>query len=153
MPVTFFSKTFSPYTLKIFNSHFYNLNDPIGPEYNRRTVYRINVSSAKDPLLDSLDCPDPSTKTPRRSVTTTPIQALGMMNNSFVQRQAERLASRLIVEAGADPSHQIALGYRLALGRSPSESEAARAIDLARGEGLQSVCWALLNASEFQYLK
>jgi hypothetical protein len=145
--------SFRPFELKIFNSHFYNLHDPIGPEYNRRTVYRINVNSAKDPLLDSLDCPDPSTKTPKRTVTTTPIQALGLMNNSFVLRQARRFAARLSNDAGADRTHQIALAYRLAMGRSPSELESARALELASETGMEAVCWALFNSSEFQYLK
>ena len=56
--------SFRPFKLTVFNSNFYELNDPIGPEYNRRTVYRININSAKDPLLETLDCPDPSVKTP-----------------------------------------------------------------------------------------
>jgi Protein of unknown function (DUF1553)/Protein of unknown function (DUF1549)/Concanavalin A-like lectin/glucanases superfamily len=144
--------SFRPFELQIFNSHFYNLNDPIGPPYNRRTVYRINVNSAKDPLLESMDCPDPSTKTPTRSVTTTPIQALGLMNNSFVQRQARQFAARLN-ETGTDAADQITLAYRLALGRTPSKTEIASALDLARNDGLESVCWALFNSSEFQYLK
>ena len=69
---------------------------------------RINVNSAKDPLLDSLDCPDPSVKMPRRSITTTPLQALGLMNNSFVSRQARHFAERVRHVAGllAEGSHR-----------------------------------------------
>jgi Protein of unknown function (DUF1553)/Protein of unknown function (DUF1549)/Concanavalin A-like lectin/glucanases superfamily len=144
--------SFRPFEVQVFNSHFYNLNDPVGAPYNRRTVYRINVNSAKDPLLESMDCPDPSTKTPKRSVTTTPIQALGLMNNSFVQRQAHEFAARLH-EADATNVDKIKLAYRITLGRLPSESEIARAIELVQGEGWEPVCWALFNSSEFQYLK
>ncbi|HKB35188.1 MAG TPA: DUF1549 domain-containing protein, partial [Gemmataceae bacterium] len=92
--------SFRPFTVTIFNSHFYTLTDPPGTEYNRRTVYRMNVNSAKSPLLDAFDCPDPSVKTPRRSTTTTPLQALALMNNSFVQRQAKHFAARVQREAG-----------------------------------------------------
>ena len=46
-------------------------------------------------MLDALDCPVPSVKTPQRSTTTTPLQSLGLMNNPFVQRQAKALAERL----------------------------------------------------------
>ena len=84
--------SFRPFTLTVFNSSFYNLADFGGPAYDRRTVYRININSAKDPLLETLDCPDPSVKAPRRAVTTTPLQALGLMNDPFVIRQARALA-------------------------------------------------------------
>ncbi len=82
--------SFRPFTLTVFNSNFYTLADFSGPVYDRRTVYRININSAKDPLLETLDCPDPSVKAPRRAVTTTPLQALGLMNDPFVLRQARR---------------------------------------------------------------
>jgi hypothetical protein len=144
---------FRPFDVTVFNSSFYTLADKIGPDHNRRTIYRINVNSAKDPLLDSLDCPDPSVKTPRRSVTTTPLQALGLMNNSFVLRQAHHFAERVRREAGEDLSVQVNLVYRLALGRGPTQAETTRAVPLAREFGLQHVCWVLLNASEFLYLR
>ena len=144
---------FRPFTVFTNNSHFYTLTDRDEPQFNRRTIYRINVQSARNPLLDSLDCPDPSTKTPARNVTTTPIQALGMMNNSFVQRQAQRFAERLEVEAGKDPAEQINLAYRLVVGRQADGHEIKRALALARQHGMESVGWVLLNASEFLYVK
>lgn len=144
---------FRPFTVTVNNSHFYTLTDPVGPEFNRRTVYRIGVNSAKDPLLETLDCPDPSTKTPRRSVTTTPLQALGMMNNSFVLRQARCMAERLRKEAGEDAGAQVRLAYRLAFGRLSSEMENDRAVALAKAHGMEDFCWALLNASEFVYVR
>src|SRR5262249_30982520 len=57
--------SFRPFTVRVFNSSFYDLSDFAGPVYDRRTVYRININSAKDPLLETLDCPDPSVKAPR----------------------------------------------------------------------------------------
>src|SRR5205807_7466386 len=111
----------------VFTSYFYTLTDPLGPEFNRRTVYRMQVNSAKSPLLDALDCPDPSVKTPRRSVTTTPLQALGLMNNSFVLRQARCFAERVRQEAGAGADAQVAYAYRYAFGRPPTEQEAEQA--------------------------
>ena len=133
-------------------NYFYALTDPIGPEYNRRTVYRMNVNSAKSPLLENLDCPDPSTKTPKRSVTTTPLQALSLMNNSFVLRQARHFAERLAREAGNDLSQQVILAHRLAFGRPPKPAEIARASAFGATHGMENVCWTLVNASEFLYL-
>ena len=144
---------FRPFTLTINNVPFYKPTDPLGREYNRRTVYRMNVNSGKDPLLENLDCPDPSTKTPRRSVTTTPLQALSLMNNSFVLRQAKLLAERIRREVGGDPSVQIALAYRLALTRPANPAKVRRAAGFSREHGLEDFCWVLLNSNEFKYLE
>jgi mono/diheme cytochrome c family protein len=145
--------SFRPFTEFVDNSHFYTLVDTPDPEFNRRTVYRINVNSAKSPLLEALDCPDPSTKTPRRAVTTTPLQALELMNSSFVQRQAAGLATRLSREAGPSLPDRVALAYRLAFSRSPTAMETTRAISFAQEQGLENLCWTLFNASEFLYVR
>jgi hypothetical protein len=142
-----------PFTVASFNSDFYEPKDLPGAEFNRRTVYRMNVNSGKEPLLDAFDCPDPSVKTPRRSVTTTPLQALGLMNNSFVQRQAEQLSARALQDAKQDLPAAVQSAYRRALGRAPTPLEASRAAAAAQARGLTSVCWALLNSTEFVYVR
>jgi hypothetical protein len=77
------------------NTQFYELVDPVGASFNRRSLYRCWVRSGRSPFLDVFDCPDPSTKTPSRAVTTTPLQSLALLNNSFVLRMSDRLAQRL----------------------------------------------------------
>jgi len=144
---------YRPFDLEINNSHFYHTKDKIGPGYNRRTIYRIGVQSLREPLLDSLDCPDLSTKTPVRGVTTTPIQALALMNDSFVQRQAKFFAERLRGDVGSNLRNQIRLAYRLAFGRSPSLTESKRVEAYARKHGLAQLCWVLLNSNEFMYVR
>ncbi len=141
--------SFRPFTITEFNAAFYHPKDSAEPEFNRRTVYRANVNSGKDAMLEAFDCPDPSVKTPRRSVTITPLQALGLMNNSFVQRQAKLLAERAQKTAG----DEITNAYRIALGRPPTAEETTRATAAAKARGLQSVCWALLNSTEFVYIR
>ncbi len=144
---------FRPFKITMSNSHFYEMFDGEGVEFNRRSIYRAGVQSAKDPLLDSLDCPDASTKTPSRSVTTTPLQALSLMNNAFVQRQARFFAERVKVEEGADVAAQVKLAHRLAFGREALRGELKESSALAKAHGLESLCWALLNASEFLYVR
>ena len=145
--------SFRPFTTTEFNATFYTPVDRDEPEFNRRTVYRINVHSGKDPLLDSFDCPDPSVKTPRRGVTTTPLQSLELMNNAFVQRQASHLAERALQTANDDVSSAIETSYRMALGRAPNGDELIRAIAVVKERGLASVCWALFNSTEFIYVR
>jgi mono/diheme cytochrome c family protein len=144
---------FRPFTITVFNTNFYHLFDKDAPEFNRRTVYRMSVNTGKSPLLDALDCPAPSLTMPKRRHTTTPLQALALMNDSFVQRQAERLARRVRRAAGDDVEQQVTLAYRLAFGREPSAEERQETGRFVHEHGLASACWALLNASEFLYVR
>ena len=145
--------SFRPFDALKFPVNAYVPADKIGPEFNRRTIYRMNVNSGKEPLLDAFDCPDPSVKTPRRGVTITPLQALGLMNNSFVQRHAAHLAERALKESDNDLPRAIQAAYRLALGRAPTGRESKRALAAAKNRSLTNVCWALLNSTEFVYVR
>ena len=75
------------------------------------------------------------------------------MNNSFVQRQADRLAQRALAAAGGDLPVAIDRAYERALGRRPTDAQRQRALTAARERGLANVCWALLNSSEFLYVQ
>jgi hypothetical protein len=145
--------SYRPFDVLKFPANAYLPVDKIGAEFNRRTVYRMNVNSGKEPLLDAFDCPDPAVKTPRRGVTSTPLQALALMNNSFVQRHAGLLAERALKESANDLPRAIHIAYRLALGRPPTELQAERALAVTRERGLTNVCWALLNSTEFVYVQ
>lgn len=144
---------FRPFDAIAFPANVYVPTDKVGPEFNRRTVYRMNVNSGKDPLLDAFDCPDPSVKTPRRGITTTPLQALELMNNSFVLRQSRFLAERALKEANNHLPDAVQVAYRLALSRQATPTEAKRATAIAQERGLGGVCWALLNSTEFVYVR
>jgi hypothetical protein len=143
--------SFKPFKVTVFNTHFYQLFDSGEPQYNRRTVYRACVSTGKSPLLAVLDCPAPSLSAPKRQETITPLQALALMNDSFVQRQAETMAARVAAEAGATTKAQVERAYAIALGREPSNEESTAAQELVETQSLRELCWALLNSSEFLY--
>ncbi len=148
--------SFRPFEIVTFNSSSYFPHDASGPEFDRRTIYRANVNSGKDPLLDALDCPDPSVKTPRRMTTITPLQALSLMNNPFVERQARQLAARVTEEAscgGIVSASAIGRLYEYVLARPPSQSEATAMLTEANERGLWNVCWVLLNSTEFLYVR
>ena len=138
---------FRPFEVRFFNSHFYDLVDSADPPMRKRTVYRIVVRSGHDPMLEAFDCPDASDKAPRRSHTTTPIQALALMNSPFVLRQADHLADRLRRALPGDSARQIELAYRLALGRGPNPQESGRAVAHAGDQGPGEF---LLGAAEFE---
>ncbi len=145
--------SFRPFKVTALLTQFYTPIDPDTPEFNRRTVYRMSVNTGKSPFLDALDCPAPSITSPVRRNTTTPLQALALMNDSFVIRQADRFAARVRREAGEDHAEQVVRTYRLALGRVPEPAEVAATVRLLTEHGLESVCWVLLNSSEFLYVR
>ncbi len=122
------------------------------PAHRRRTIYRMNVITGRDPLLEALDCPIPSTRTPRRRSTTTALQALSPMNSAFVQQRARGFAARLQREA-PDPARRIRRAFALALGRPPRRGEMESSLRLAERAGLEALCWGLLNTSEFLYVR
>jgi hypothetical protein len=133
-------------------SQFYEPLEQTGPAFYRRTLYRMSARSGRSPFLDTFDCPDPSTTTPRRAMTTTPLQALALLNNAFVLHTADCLAERLRKDAGDDTSKQIDLAFRLAYGRSAGADEIAKAKPFAAKHGLPAFCRVLFNTNEFLYV-
>jgi mono/diheme cytochrome c family protein len=125
--------------------------DVDAPESYRRAVYRFIVRSVPDPFMESLDCPDPSLLTPKRSSTLTAIQALAMLNDPFVLRQAEHLSKRLR-ETRSELTEQITEAYRLALGRKPTPEESQILTSYGEEHGLENVCRLILNSSEFMFV-
>ncbi|MFO0937356.1 MAG: DUF1553 domain-containing protein [Gemmataceae bacterium] len=133
-------------------SQFYELLDVDSPEFNRRSVYRMCARGGKNPLLETFDCPDTATTTPKRASTTTPLQALSLMNNSFTLRMADHFADRLQREAGKNPDDQIRLAFELAYGRTVKDSELAASREVVSTRGLSTFCRALLNTNGFLYV-
>ena len=144
--------SFKPYTVTQLNTYFYHLFDKDEPAFNRRSIYRMHLTTGRSPFLDSLDCPSPGVSTPRRRPTTTALQALALMNDGFVIRQADKLAVRIAAEK-TELSDQVIRAFETVFGRTPLKAELDASLDVRRKHGLGTVCWALFNASEFLYLR
>src|SRR5262249_49417768 len=71
-------------------------------ETNRRSVYLMTQRIVRHPFLGLFDGPDPNSSTGRRITSTTPLQALFLMNDPFVHSSARKFAARLRSEPGAD---------------------------------------------------
>lgn len=95
---------------------------------NRRSVYLMTQRIQRHPYLAIFDGPDPAASTPQRLTSTTPLQALYLLNDAFVHEQAVGLAKRLLAEPllaerDNDPA-RIELAYMLMLSRKPAAEEA-----------------------------
>jgi hypothetical protein len=133
-------------------ANLYQPVEPIGNESNRRTLYRTWARGGRNRFLDAFDCPDPSTTAPSRAVTTTPLQALSMMNHALVLRMADRFAERLRREAGEDFDRQIERAYLLAYGRQPDDDERRLARRAVQAYGPAVLARAIFNSNEFLYI-
>ncbi len=143
---------FYEFTTFVRNSQFYELQDAVGPSFARRTIYRTWVRSARNQMLDVFDCPDPSTKAPQRAVTTTPLQALSLLNNSFVLRTAESCAMCIRSTAGNDVRQQVVGLFQRTFSRAPDGDELAACELMVREYGLAALCRVVFNSSELLYV-
>jgi hypothetical protein len=96
-------------------------------ETNRRSVYLMTQRIQRHPYLAIFDGPDPSSSTPYRLSSTTPLQALFLLNDAFVHEQAAGMASVLLKER-ADPAERLEQMYLQILGRRPSEFESTSSV-------------------------
>ena len=128
---------------------YYSPIDVDGDEFFRRTIYRFNPRGGRSALLDTFDCPDPANTAPRRAVTTTPLQALSLLNNSFVLRMSTYFAERIKNESGDSASDQVTRGWQLAVARQPTAEEHTLSESLVDQHGLPALCRGLFNTSEF----
>ena len=128
---------------------YYEPIDKEDPALNRRTVYRFSPRGGRSAVLDTFDCPDPSSAAPRRGVTTTPLQALSLLNNAFVLRMADHAARRIQKKAGPGADAQIHYAWQLAIQRSPDPREVQLSLTLVKKYGLSSLCRALFNTNDF----
>jgi hypothetical protein len=119
----------------------------------RRMVYATKIRSQQDPTFGAFDCPDGAQITPKRPTSTTPLQALNLLNGSFMLQQAEFFAERLKSDAGLDPGNDVDRAFKRAFGRPPSSVERAAAVKLIGEHGLPAFCRAMLNANEFVYVR
>lgn len=130
---------------------FYDPKDEFGPVDWRRAIYMTKIRMRQDGVFGLFDCPDAGQIAPKRSRSTTALQALSLFNSPFVLQQSEKLAERLKREA-ADDAVQVQRAFHLTLGRGADAEEVAAAKDLVAKHGLPALCRALFNANEFLFI-
>ncbi|MFO0807184.1 MAG: DUF1553 domain-containing protein [Gemmataceae bacterium] len=101
-----------------------------GGDLYRRSVYTVWKRTAPHPQMTTFDAADRSVCTVRRQVTSSPLQALALLNDPQVVEAARFLGQRTLKEGGATPAERAAWAFRTVTGRSPSEREAAVLVKL-----------------------
>ena len=123
-----------------------------GPETWRRMIYQERMRRVDDRIFTAFDFPDCGQVRDKRPVSTTPLQALNLMNSDFVVDQSKHLAKRAKKNANGKTVDAVIRCFELLLGRPPDASELSLAVNVANDRGLEIVCRSLINSNEFAYL-
>jgi hypothetical protein len=124
-----------------------------GPETWRRMIYQERMRRVDDRIFTAFDFPDCGQVRAKRPVSTTPLQALNLMNSEFVVNQAALLAERVQDEADKKGlSAKVRRCFELLLSRQPDDAELKACLQVAKDRGLPLVCRALINSNEFAFL-
>ena len=137
------------------NENYVRVYEPLeelGADTWRRMVYMTKVRMERDAVFDVFDTPDAGLVCPKRSRSTTALQALNLFNSRFVMEQAERLAARLEREAGTDRGRQVRRAFQLAFAREPRADESASSLELVEEHGLPALARVLFNTNEFAFV-
>jgi len=124
-----------------------------GPETYRRAVYHHNARASVVDLLSDFDLPDNAFAAPKRSFTTTPLQALTLLNHAFTVDMSRAIADAVQQKAGSEPDAQAVESFLRVLQRKPSDAERMSAAKLIQSNGLPALCRALLNSNALLYLE
>ena len=123
-----------------------------GPETWRRMLYQERMRRVDDQMFTAFDFPDCGQVRAKRPVSTTPLQALNLMNSPFVLDQCDRIAQRAQKESGDTLEAAITRCFELLLGRQPDPAELTDCVSIASENDLALVCRALVNSNEFAFI-
>jgi mono/diheme cytochrome c family protein len=129
---------------------------------HRRSVYLPVIRDHLPDVLEQFDFAAPTLVTGDRDVTNVPLQALYLMNGTFVQEQAAALAARVIKDSPTERD-RIRRAFMLCFNRAPDAVETKLAEDFfqAARESIEDsppreqiimtrYCQALLASGEFR---
>jgi len=94
-----------------------------GDDLHRRSLYTFWKRTVPPPAMMTFDAADRSYCAVRRQSTSTPLQALAMLNDVQLVEAARFLAQRMLREGGDSPEERISWIFRCATGRRPTARE------------------------------
>ena len=94
-----------------------------GEKLYRRSLYTFWKRTIAPPMMVAFDAAGRETCSVRPSRTSTPLQALTLMNEVTFVETARALALRMMIEGGASSEERIAFAFRLATARVPKAAE------------------------------
>lgn len=123
-----------------------------GPLTWRRMLYQERMRRVDDQMFTAFDFPDCGQVRAQRPVSTTPLQALNLMNSEFVLQQSNFIAQRATQETNGKTKDTLIRCFELLFARQPEANELADCIQLAEQTDVSLVCRTLINTNEFAFL-
>ena len=130
----------------------WKVTNNFGPETWRRMIYQERMRRVDDQIFTAFDFPDCGQVRAKRPVSTTPLQALNLMNSNFVVDQAKHLADRARDDSKGNLKASIVRSFELILSRKPDMKELNSSLEIAKDRSLEIVCRVLMNSNEFAFL-
>jgi hypothetical protein len=94
-----------------------------GADLYRRSMYTFWKRTVPPPAMVAFDAADRSYCTARRQSTSTPLQALVLLNDPQVVESARFISQRMLLEGGSTLDQRLGWTFRLILDRPASEKE------------------------------
>ncbi|MBM79866.1 MAG: hypothetical protein CMJ78_04650, partial [Planctomycetaceae bacterium] len=155
-----------PHPFPNVNSWGFTIHQPFHAVYgsSHRSVYLMVQRNRRHPYLALFDAADPNQSVATRQPTTTPTQALFLMNSPFIHKQAELFAQQ-IMESSNDDVARTRYAFESAHGRVPEHSEFQDTVafvsayrEKLNGPNSEQQAWAalarvLLTSNAFLYLE
>jgi hypothetical protein len=94
-----------------------------GEDLWRRSVYSYWKRTVPPPSLTIFDAPTREACVVRRQLSSTPLQALALLNDEMYMETARKFAERMLKEGGGSPERRLAWAMRAAASRPASEAE------------------------------
>lgn len=101
-----------------------------GPQQYRRGLYTYWMRTFLHPAMRAFDAPSREECTVARSVSTTPLQALVLLNDPTYVEAARALAARMMTETSGTPVERVRWAYREVLSRLPGAAAEQTLVEL-----------------------
>ena len=105
-----------------------------GESLYRRSMYTVWKRTTPPPAMMNFDTSERNLCSIKRQSTSTPLQALVLMNDPQFVEASRILAERMILEGGPSDADRISFGFRALTSRSPNEGELETLTELLRLE-------------------
>lgn len=118
----------------------------------RRMIYAHKVRRETEAVFGAFDCPDAGQSAAVRIESTTPIQALNLLNSRFTIEQSNALAELVVNEVGENIDQQLVRVFQRTLQREPADDEVKEILPVVQQHGLATLCRVLFNTNEFLFV-
>lgn len=115
-----------------FSQVLYTYREDKGEDLYRRSMYTFIRRTSPPPAMTIFDQPNREVCIVKRENTSTPLQALVLLNDPQFVEAAKILAERIQIEGGNNLEEQINYGFQLVTGRSLTDQERAIFLKLYR---------------------